>query len=206
MREANMKTNNIILGCLFVVSTSFGIWEGIKPAPIVPEMFVHKTDISNTASSNTIGGNRAVMPLEIELEYKEVFSGRDLLKKKYLKTFPSSNLNNYFDRFFEVTKDERKSRLMLAISASESGFGTKGRSEEFKNAWGYFCTRSNKKANVDCGWSDWDYSIKRYSDLVEVYYKKWDGTKEGLRNTFIGSYCVDGCQDWVKNVWSYYTY
>lgn len=119
----------------------------------------------------------------------------------YLKAkFPSSPLIGRSKVFYDVTENEQQAKLLMAISGTESGFGTNA---WYFNAFGVMCTRDGKRS-TNCGWTNWDYGIKRAYEVTKSFYQNWDGTKQGLQDTFIGSYCASECTYWVSSTWEFY--
>ncbi|MEB3189056.1 MAG: hypothetical protein VKL42_01770 [Snowella sp.] len=105
----------------------------------------------------------------------------------------------FYQKGIEKGYTDEQIALLIAISGTESGF----KHTQFHNYWGIMCTRNNK-TSTDCGWTTDDYAIGRAYDLVGSYLPRWDGTKEGLKKTFIGSYCQSACTNWVDNTWYFY--
>jgi len=139
---------------------------------------------------------------------EQVFSNlNDSKIEGYLKKeFPKSPLIGmsgvFFKEGYEKGFDDEEIRLLISISGTESGFGTKAWNH---NYWGIFCNR-NGKYSLNCGWQTTEYAISRSYDLIGSYLRKWDGTKEGIKKTFVGSYCQSACSGYSESTWYFYNH
>lgn len=131
-----------------------------------------------------------------KIDTLETTKMRNLLTQK----FPTSPLIGK-----EALFQGKRGALAFAIAGAETGFGTKTK-QEYYNAWNYFCTRKDQKDRLDCGWTTWEQSSKRFQEVASNYLDKWNGTKGGLNEVFVGrgKYCTSGCEHWVENVWYFY--
>jgi len=120
--------------------------------------------------------------------------------ESFLKAnFPSSPLIGktymFYEQGYKRGFNDEQIKLLIAISGTESGFGTKAK---YHNYWGIMCKKDGEYT-TDCGWQDDFYAIGRACDRVGCYLRRWDGGN--TEQVFIGSgkYCTSGCNTWVSS-------
>lgn len=99
---------------------------------------------------------------------------------------PHSPMIDYIDVFFE-SGDCNKAIIALAIAGNESLYGT---TTPYINAWGYGCNYGGRR--FDCGWTEWDYAIRRYMEIADNYLSLYDGTRESIKQIAYAGYYSPG--------------
>ena len=139
-----------------------------------------------------------------KLEYFDTEEQYPVFEIHSTNILPSNSpLIDDFHAFYEIGSakgyTDSEITLLIAISGTESSFGTKA---NYHNYWGIMCYRPER--TLDCGWTNDQYAISRAFDLVGGYLRKWDGSQKGLEKVFLGSYCQSSCTNWVGNTWYFY--
>jgi len=202
-KKSQDEVHQRFLGALFITSILAGmtVWCSYRDTKRV-EALSDNTEFQVVVTQEATSTPQVIITSTIAPKSQVVAKAEEIVANRYADS--PFLINNRLQKVYDqLDHDDNKFKVFVGIAGTESAFGQFPMSDQMKNAWGYICTRKDKQNILDCGWKDWDYSMKRYVQLEkDNWLAKFDGNKSSL-DQYVGKgkYCASACTTWTDSVW-----
>lgn len=195
--KTNLKITIIVIALLFVWINTEQVTISSWSRPRIGDDIYSPQEVEQSVYNALVNAQCDPKCHSSILEYVK---NESVYESRIAKIRPNSPLVPYEELFLQYVPDAQQAYLLMAISGIESNFGINA---HYYNAVGIY---NSKNKSFNWGWTRYEQAIPEYYKLIGSYLKKWDGTKKGLQETFIGKgkYCQSACSGWVNTVWDFY--